>query len=291
MYFIGSVAGTILMFSNSAYSNVASGSDGYRSFQLSNFIGNSISSFFNTIYKELIFQNYALNIILSLCIIVFLCRYLKKNINSKYNKIINLLLLVLVAFPVYSLFIKLSGVQIFLKYTKYISGLFSIIYFLAVFVSALFITDKAMMRRVIFALLSILMLTAPLFVVTPIGSRCFFPMYILWVWVTVEFMVIALENYEEDFFKILLIAGILVCYSGLLLIYGYIFKVNMQRINYIEENRDKDCLVLPELPYTHYHWLGNPASDEFMMRFKLFYNIDQDVEIEFVSLSEWKKVK
>lgn len=289
MYLLGGILGTALMFSNSAYSSVASGADGYRTFELSNFIGNSIKSFFNTIYKELIFQNYVLNIALSICVLIFLYRCVQKN--DKHKKIINLFTLILVAFPIYTLIIKVSGISLFLKYTKYINGLLSVVYFVTILGSSFFISDLPKKRRVIFALLSILVLTAPLFVVTPIGSRCFFPMYVLWIWVVLEFFGLVLDNNENEFLKNILITGSLTFFGYLLLVYGYIFKVNMQRVNYIEENRDKEILVLPKLPYGNYHWLGNPINDEFMRRFKSFYDINQDVEIEFVSLKEWKKVK
>lgn len=291
MYFIGSVLGTILMFSNSAYSNVASGNDGYRSFGLSNFIGSSIKSFFNTISNELFLQNYVLNIVLSVCILIFLYKYLINNPNSKFKKLIYLMVLVLVAFPIYALILKVTTVPLFLKYTKYVSGLFSIIYFLCIFASTLFISDKAKMKRIIFVLFSILMLTAPLFVVTPIGSRCFFPMYILWIWVCVEYFDLVIVNKENEFIKVILIGGIITFYVYLLLTYAYIFKVNLQRENYIKDNLDKDYLVLPKLPYESYHWLGNPLNEEFETRFRSFYGINEDTELEFISLKEWKKVK
>jgi len=289
MYFVGSILGACLMFSNGAYSNVASGSDGYRSLQISNFITNSINSLINTIYKELVFQNYILNIVLSVCVVVFLYNYLKRE--NKYKNLINFFVLILISFPIYTLIIKFSGISLFLKYTDYVNTIFSIVYFLTVLCSSLLISDLSKKKRVIFALSSILILTIPLFVVTPIGSRCFFPMYILWIWVVLEFFDLALVDKDILVLKTILVGATLTFLCYLLLVYGYIFKINMERIEYINSNRDKECMYLPKLPYEDYHWFGNPYNLEFLSRFKAFYNIDKDVTVEFISIKEWKKIK
>lgn len=289
IYLVGSILGAILMFSNSAYSSVASGQDSYRSFGLSNFIINSIESYFSTIHYELIFNNFVLNIVLSICIIIVLHYYLEKNV--KYKKLITLFILVLVSFPLYSLIVKVTGVDLFLKYTKYVNGLFSALYFLTVFGSSFFVSDLVKKKKIIFSLCSIIILTVPLFVVTPIGSRCFFPMFILWVWVVLEYFVFVLNSRDIFILKPVLVSGILIFFGYLLLVYGYIFKVDIERINYINENSDESSLVLPKLPYNDYHHVGNPRNEVFTERFKLFYGIDEATDLEFVSLSEWKKMK
>lgn len=287
LYLMGAIIGTIVMFSNSAYSNISSGQDGYRSIGLSSFITSSIDSYFTTIYKHLIFNNYVLNIVLSACILITLYRYLKNN--KKHQKLIAILSMTLVMFPLYTLIIRFSGINLFLKYTKYINGLFSIIYFFSILGSTFFMKDLPRKRKVIFALGSILVLTAPLFVVTPIGGRCFFPMYAFWIWITVEFFQNVVE--ENEFIKMLLIACSVVFFGYLLCIYGYIFKVNQERLNYINKHLEDTELVLPKLPYQKYMWNGDPVNEEFTRRFKLFYGIDEFVDIEFVSLKEWNKIK
>lgn len=289
MYFIGTLLGTILMFSNGAYSNVASGSDGYRSLGLTNFITSSINSLVNTIYKELVFQNYVLNIVLSVFVILFLFNYIKRE--NKHRYLVNLFILILVSFPLYTLIIKITGINLFLNFSKYVNTIFSIIYFIVILGSSFLINDSVKKKKIIFALMSILFLTIPLFVVKPIGSRCFFPMYILWIWIALEFFELILKNKKIDLLNTIFISGVFTFLVYLLLVYGYIFKVDVERINYIKNNKDEKNLVLPKLPYERYHWIGNPTDNVFVERFKLFYGIDADVLVEFISLKEWKKVK
>ena len=119
----------------------------------------------------------------------------------------------------------------------------------------------------------------------------FLPDVYLWIWVAVEYFDLVINNKENDFLKVILIGSIITFYGYLLLTYVYLFKVNLQRENYIKDNLDKEYLVLPKLPYESYHWLGNPVNEEFESRFKSFYGIDQDTKLEFISLKEWKKVK
>ena len=227
---------------------------------------------------------------MSLSIILFLINYLKKN--NKYKKIIYALILIFVSFPIYVLLLKVNGgVQIFLKYTKYINGIFSIIYLLSIFISSLFITNLTSKRKIMFIIFSIVMLTAPLFVVTPIGSRCFFPIYVLWIWLTVEFFLLSYQERYYDYIKLVLLYGSLSFFGYLLLIYGYIYKIDYERRVYIDNNKTANSLILPKLPYESYHWLGNPVDELFVERFKLFYGINEGVKVDFVSIKEWNYSK
>ena len=71
--------------------------------------------------------------------------------------------------------------------TKYFNGLFTVVFCLAVLLFVIFFIKKdAVKRRMIFTLASIVIMTAPLFVVKPIGSRCFLPTYILFILFVVD---------------------------------------------------------------------------------------------------------
>lgn len=287
-YFIGGIVGTILMFSNSAYSNISNGSDGYRSIGLGNMIGNSITSYFKEIYRYFFFENYVLNMGLSIFILINLYCYFKEN--KKYKKSIYAISFILVFIPIYALVLRFSGINLFLKYTKYINGIFSIFYYVSAFCSLFFIKSIERKRKLIFAFGSIAILTAPLFVVTPIGGRCFFPIYLFWIWIAIEFY-INISKKENTYIIHILLACIFVFFLYLFCIYGYIFKVNKDRENYIRMHKTEEVLLLPKLPYAKYMWCPDPVNAEFMKRFKSFYNIDEEVEIKFITYKEWKQKK
>ena len=56
-------------------------------------------------------------------------------------------------------------------------------------------------------------------------------MYILWIWVCVEYFDLVIVNKENEFIKVILIGGIITFYVYLLLTYAYIF--NSIGFNYI----------------------------------------------------------
>lgn len=286
LYFVGSVLGTILMFSNSAYSNISSGTDTYRSIGLSSFLTSSITSYFTTIYKYLSAENYVLNVVLSGLVLLSLYRYLKKE--KKHEKIIYILSTILVVYPIYNLVLRYSGISLFLKYTKYISGLFTVIYCLSILTSVFFIKEKEKRNKLLFALISIITLTAPLFVVTPIGGRCFFPIYLFWIWIVFLFYENVVQR-ESGYIKVLLTSLLALFSIYLFCIYGYIFKVNSARKKEIEEHKTEEILILPKLPYAKYMWCPDPVNEEFLNRFKSFYGIDSTTEVKFVSYKEWRK--
>ena len=276
------------MFSNSAYTNISNGSDTYRSIGIASFITSSFTSYFNTIYQCLIAHNFVLNIVLSGCVLTNLYVYLKKE--KKHMKKIYVLSFVIISFPIYNLLLKVSGINIFLRYTKYISGLFSLVYYASIFGSVFFVKDKERRTKIIFALASILVLTAPLFVVTPIGGRCFFPMYLFWIWITVEFYLNILKE-ENCYLKMFILSGISIFFVFIISVYGYIFKINHERIKYIEKYKNDSEIILPKLPYDKYTWHSEPVSEGFERDFKLFYGIDFETELDFKTYKEWKKLK
>ena len=287
-YFIGCVCGTILMFCNQAYFNVVEGDDYYRAISSkSKFIIDAIHSFVDVIANELIFQNLLLNIVLSICVIAFLRNYLKKN--DRYKKYINGAILILSAFPIYAVTYKFVGIDFLFKYTKYLNSFLATIYYLTIFLCSLLIKDVPKKKKIIFCLVSNAILTAPLFVVKPIGSRCFFPMYVLWIIVAIEFFTLAFENKKIDVMKPIVISWIGIFSGFLIFIYGTSFIVEYQRINFVKKHISEEEIILPKLPYEDFIWLGDPYNKYSDQHFKNYYGVPQDRNLIFVPVEEWKK--
>lgn len=70
-------------------------------------------------------------------------------------------------------------------------------------------------------------------------------------------------------------------------IYRYAYKVDRMREEYIEKHKAEEKIVLPNIPYSNYMWAPNPVS--FEDRFKEYYGINQDTELEFVDYKTWRK--
>lgn len=295
-YFIGIICGTILMFSNSAYRTVAAGDDFYRTVD-TNVVSRSVNNYFDIISNDLVFNNHILNIILAILISIIIFMVIK---NKKEKKLVkrlgDIILFIVISFTLYSCVTRLMNINLLLKYTKYFNGIFAFIYCISlIFFSIFFIKKDNVKKRLLFILFSIVIMTGPLLIVTPIGSRNFLPTYILFIWFLLELLCYILSSKKtieiEKYITKVFICMSFVLYIYLFGIYGYIYKTNIERLNYIEKNKDKSEILVPRLPYQNYMWRGDPNLEVFVDRFKTYYKIDKDTKITYVSISEWKKKK
>ena len=94
---------------------------------------------------------------------------------------------------------------------------------------------------------------------------------------------------ENESLKKYLVCLITIILLFLFSIYYRVYTVDNKRIEYINANANVNELVLPNLPFTEYMQAPNPKSGVFKKRFKLFYGINKDTNIEFVSYKEWAK--
>ncbi len=294
-YMIGSILGAILMFSNEAYQTIFHAEDGYRTIEQDNIIIRFLRTFVNELADFILYQNVFLNIVLCLLSLFLVFRFYKKNKQKaqrwKYN-ILNMATFVVIGFLSYILYKKvIGGSNVFIhnKYKLYLEAIIAIAFAISL-VIIVFITieDECKKKRILFEIASIVILAAPLLVVTPIGPRCFFPTYALFVLVVCELLDAVVEKESVYFNNVLCMISLCFC-SFLLCIYGYCFKVEMERIRYIQKHNSDMELLLPKIPFQRYMQCPNPGNEVFVHRFKLFYGLDDSTELEFVDYKEWKK--
>lgn len=304
-YFIGAIVGTIIMFSNSAYSAIANSKDNYRSIPSSGaegFIQSAINSYFDVIYKELFFNNIILNILITVLAILIVYKYntSKNNIKNSVKLLGNIIIIFLVSYNIYSIISQINpGWKILLKYTNYFEGILSIIYYVIILILIIiFIKDNIKKQKMLFLLISIAALTAPLFVVKPIGSRCFLATYVIFILLINEFANYVMNGLDNSainsYINKVIMALIIVFGVYLLSIYGYINKINSERINYVkaEVQSGKKEIVLTKLPYESYLWTATPLKNDLWMdRFKLFYGVPKDTKIKLISLEKWHNLR
>ncbi|MCC0784426.1 hypothetical protein IR152_15425 [Clostridioides sp. ES-S-0108-01] len=225
IYFIGATIGAVIMFSNSAYISILNNNDTYRqvpSGGLYEFILSAIHTYFNVIYKELFLNNVFLNLVLALLAVIIIMNKRKFISKIKNNYISNLILTIIILYAFYSLMVNInSSWQILLKYTKYFEGVFSVAYFISIGVLIKdFIEDKFRRNKILFLWISIVLLVAPLFVVKPIGSRCFFVTYVIFMLIINEILNLIMSCSNLDYkyinkFISISIAGLMIYYSSI----------------------------------------------------------------------------
>ncbi len=289
-YFIGTIAGTALMFSNSVYRSVAEGSDKYRTIGSEDgIIVKALKAYFGTIASEGFINNIVLNLFLiGTCIVIWFM--IKDRLSNKAKVFGTLSIAVMTAFAASSLMIKISGVQAH-KLLILAEGAATAVYILA-FIVFLFVLPFDINRKLklFFILGSTGCMIAPLLVVTPIGSRCFFAPYVMMLYLGMEFYSLFDEYIKRKCDKISK-AAIITAAVGLIYlfyIYGTIAVSNNARIEKAQQDVQNgiEKIQIEELPYKEYVWCSDLDEKVWKRRFKLFYDIDKHIKIEYISASD-----
>lgn len=283
-YFIGTAAGTLLMFSNSVYRSVADGNDSYRTISgSSGIISRAIEAYLETIVPEGFINNFVLNIFLSaICLIIWIKI---KNRLSKIPKLLGTIsIAVITAFASSSLILNISNIHP-LKSLYYVQGAATAAYIISCIVFLFMLPFKANQKaRLLFILGSVGCMIAPLLVVTPIGSRCFFAPYVMMVYLAMELYSLFDESVKEQCAKISR-ATIVTASVGMLFlfyIYGTISVCNNKRIEKAQQEAKAgyETIEVTPLPYRNYIWCSDVDEDIWAERFKLFYDIDENVQLQ-----------
>lgn len=286
-YLAGTIAGALLMFSNSVYRSVADGSDGYRTIGSDDgIIKQAFEAYFNTIVSEGFFNNFVLTIFLvGSCIAVWIS--VKSRLSKTSKALGTISIYIMTAFAASTLMLKVSSVTE-LKTLKYALGAATAAYILA-FIVFLFILPFEMNQkmRLFFILGSTGCMIAPLLVVTPIGSRCFFAPYVMMLYLGMEFYSLFDDDIKKRCEKITRFTAI-TAFVGLIYlfyIYGTIAICSNERIEKArtDAQNGESIIQVEQLPYDKYVWCSDVDSKIWQKRFKLFYDIDEAVKIEQIS--------
>lgn len=302
--FAGSVAGTLFMFSNSAYTSIANAEDSYRSTALSKGLTDTIASHIKTISDQFFLNNMPMLLVVTVLCIVLAFTYLKR-CDSKTGKIVTCLSVFLNIITLGIIYAKKQFsywlIDINSSRAELITNLFifSIIlfYFFSVFaIITVCIEDKDRMFKTLFILLSIPVLIVPLLVVNPIGPRCFFPPYFLGIVLCICMFDYIADSVKPDklfslTFNTSLVAASAAMLIFILSIYVPIHKYDVKRNEYALKQVEAgyDVITICKLPYKSYVWTGDPAKAPWDERYKLFHGIDNSVTFELLDYKEFDK--
>lgn len=304
LHFVGSVAGAVYMFTNSAYRTIASGSDGYRETALTGGLKETLVKQTEVIFTQFFRNNFVVLLIFSvLCAAVYLLY-----VRTSDNKKIKYAGLALLGLNVFSLFLIYSK-SIFTYWemnpgqgnsrmlTVLAFALAAALYFgSAVLLIFLCVKPQAMKWKLLLLLVSVPILIAPLVIVNPIGPRCFFPPYFMLIAACVLLFVHVMETASFDRFAkagfaVPMLAATLSMLTFVLCIFSTIHTYDMKRNEYVQKQVEAGYTTVKvcKLPYGSYVWTGDPTSAPWDERYKLFYGVDEDVQFEFLSFSEFDR--
>lgn len=297
VYFIGSLFGTIMMFSNSVYLNIFNHNDGYRTITTDNIIISSVKKFVTVLTDYIFTHNVIVGIVLCLCVIMVIFKYKSKNnkISNKKRVLLNLSLMFVTLYLFNILYLNLPLTEHFLNYPMrwiYNCGISLLMVLSLIIVSVNCIDDKFKCCKILFYIFSIVVVNLPLLVITPVGPRLFLTTYIFYILIIIE-MLDCLFGNKISCIDYLLKIIIVIAFSYLLAIYYSIHKIDVIQTKYIEKVKETSTNIdLPLIPHENYVHCINMTDDIFGYRYKLFHGIDENITINFISYTEWKeKVK
>lgn len=294
-YFVGSLLGSIYMFSNSVYLSIFNNNDDYRTITTDNIIISSIKKFINTLTDYLFTNNIIVGIVLCICIILLIIKFLNKNaqkIDKKKDIILKLCLLCTALYVFNIIYINLPlNEQFFDSQMKalYNCGISLMMVISLIIVSVWCIDDKFKCRKIIFYILSIIIFNLPLLIITPVGPRLFLTTYVFYILIIIEILDYI---YKDKIICVdyLLKVTVVIAFSYLLAIYYSIHKIDVVQTKYIDEVKENASVIdLPLIPHSNYVHCINKTDAIFSYRFKLFHKIDENVTINFFNYEEWKE--
>ncbi len=289
-WLLGSVAGAVYMFSNKAYHSVVNKESAYQQIGERGIIGNAEKNYVEVIAKYLCLDNVWINLaILIVCFLLFCqCRMLWQRKKELWAA--RLCLILMTAFNVWA-FLSSFGIDIAEKQKRllYMDGLAVVVYMLGLIVFSILVgIKKNCLWRLLFWNAGIVCLCAPLLVVNPIGPRCFFPIYVLFILLLNE-LGCQLDGkmiktiLEGKIFQNACICISLVGMAFYLNIFYAIYQVDRDRLVQIrrQEMLGQTSVEVRYLPYGSYLWNDIPEGG-WGERFKLFHRLPEYLELKAV---------
>lgn len=290
-YLAGSVAGAVYMFSNTAYHTIAQNQDGYRQMAEGGVISRAVENYVQQIAKHLCLNNVWVNLaILIVCFLLYRQCAVRMT-RRRERQTAALCLAVMTFFNVWAL-LSSFGIATWTKQNRllYLEALLVGLYMLALIGFSILIgIRQKCLWKVLFWNASIVCVAAPLLVVNPIGERCFFATYILFVFLLLEFGCQLTGDAVTGLLMSKTFRTTCVCISlaGLafyLNIFSSIYQVDHERLARIERQvaAGKTSVEIRHLPYESYLWTSTPEAEPWIERYKLFYGLPEDLELKAV---------
>lgn len=268
-----------VMLSNTAYRNVVEKTDDYRTIAGRGFLYQIQKNYFDVIYNEGFMKNIWINLFLTL-IVVVLCNRYRKSANKMKNYCISIALFTMLAYVTYSI-VSLACDQ------PHIGGAATFMMMAALGGILFYVTMETKSWKGIFWYMSILCVTAPLTLVSPIGSRCFFPTYVMFICLCCELAKLLPVSFHKEIAKYCDVYEIckIVCITILafyIIIFYRIYRVDNTRMEHIQNEISKGVYEIEILhyPYEQYIWYGTPsAGSTEEERYKMFYNLPAEIRL------------
>lgn len=291
-FLCGTVLGTVLMFSNSAYSRIAAGNDTYRSTaeSLSDLIY-MIGSHLRKCIDFVVFSNYIMCTLISamlVCLVGFTIVHMKsktQKMTAAVGTATNILCLIVI---ILDNILEEGAIQ-----SPYLKILIGVLYALSIVTIIVVCVARKSQLRMLFPLCCVPVSIAPLLVVNPLGARCLFVTYLLFMIFCADLFCYLLYDVigDKKVTRIVdcgMIVGFMILAIVYIAIFGKIHCIDTKRNEFakLQSDNGEKTVIVCELPYSRYQHYSDPSVEPWDIRYKLFYGLNEDVTFEFVDCDE-----
>lgn len=299
-FLVGAVAGAVWMFLNGAYHAVATGEDDYRTAAtgIDAIVEQALSNT-KIITYNLFTNNLAVCAVASVFLAVLVIGFVKKS-DSLLKRVGAILLLVVNVLSLAPFVYGKSGmvlaftrayVQMFSK-SSVLKVLCMVLFSLTTVAIVLLCVRKHHRFKMLLPLYCIPVVVAPLLVVTPIGPRCFFITHLMVMVFLVELLYYLSEGACIGGRRALYgcIGGLLVAQIVFLLtvfVPVYNYDTRRAELAQIQSKNNESAMIVCQLPDDGYVWCDSLEMGVWPYRYKLFYELDQDIPLTVVSVEEF----
>lgn len=300
-FLAGSIAGSLWMFSNSAYSAISAGTDSYRDVS-ENFLDLilTVLGHILTVCQHLVISNGVMCAIASVLLAISAIIFIKQS-KCKKEKFVVISVLsvhfVCLAYIIYRtclIYITVNEETKTNPSVHILSVAVAFIYIITMFILPLRCVDKGCKFRMLLPLYCVPVIVAPLLVVNPIGPRCLFAAYLfIMIFIVNLFCYTSQKLNPNKTSDKKIVAGLVAGLCTLAVIYISIFypifKYDGKRneLAKIQSENGESTVIISQLPHSNYVWMGNPDTDLWTYRYKIFNSLDESVKIKVVSPEEF----
>ncbi len=297
-YLAGAVAGAVYMFSNTAYHTIAQNQDGYRQMAEGGVLNRAFENYVNQIARQLCLNNVWVNLAI-LIAAGLLYRQCASGMTRRGERLTAVLCLGdMLVFNIWAL-ISATGTitDVARNRLAYVEALLVALYMLALIVFCVLIGIRQnCLWNLLFWCASIVCVAAPLLVVNPIGARCFFAAYILFLFLLLELgsrltEPVVVKGLNGKVFgrvcTLISLAGFLFYLN----IFSSIYQVDQDRLVRIERQVEagSKSVEIIHLPYESWLWASTPTEPLTVTRYKAFHGLPEDLELKAVYQYSKKK--
>ncbi len=275
-YFAGTALGAILMFSNGGYRSENS----YKTISLS--LAGMYQKLSAEIMDYLFTNNRALNLVFAALVVCLLVRRTRKTLPDILSA------LMVCGFALYSAWLHSNPDWVFLANST-VNNTIELLLCTLYFVSVLFCiwqnVEASYRLAVIVLYFCAALSAAPLMAADPIGSRCFYLNYVLQCAVAIALTECLLKEIKVSLKLPALLLSAAVLVLGLKFVVrftanGATDRERQQRIEEAVETGAEE-VVLPLMPAPTYCYVTEPMNEDWMVYFKEFYGIPQEMTVTF----------